>query len=41
MAGTLAEIAQQTLRSEFRRIDSRRARVILLEGAGRVLGTFP
>ncbi|MFN4265967.1 MAG: NAD(P)/FAD-dependent oxidoreductase [Aquabacterium sp.] len=41
MAGTMAEIAQQTLRSEFRRIDSRRARVILLEGAGRVLGTFP
>lgn len=41
MAGTLAEIAQHTLRAEFRRIDSRRARVILLEGAGRVLGAFP
>ena len=41
MAGTLAEIAQQTLSAEFRRIDSRRARVILLEGASRVLGTFP
>lgn len=41
MAGTLAEIAQHTLRSEFRRIDSRRARIILLEGAPRVLGTFP
>jgi len=41
MAGTLAEIAQQTLRAEFRRIDSRRARVVLLEGAPRVLGTFP
>ena len=41
MAGTMAEIAQQTLRAEFRRIDSRRARVILIEGASRVLGTFP
>jgi len=41
MAGTLAEIAQHTLRAEFRRIDSRRARVILLEGASRVLGAFP
>ncbi len=40
MAGTLAEIAQHTLSAEFRRIDSRDARVILLEGAPRVLGTF-
>ena len=40
MAGTLAEIAQQTLSAEFRHIDSRAARVILLEGAPRVLGTF-
>ncbi len=40
MAGTLAEIAQQTLSTEFRRIDSRMARIILLEGAPRVLGTF-
>jgi NADH:ubiquinone reductase (H+-translocating) len=40
MAGTMAEIAQQTLSAEFRRIDSRMARVILLEGAPRVLGTF-
>jgi NADH dehydrogenase len=40
MAGTMAEIAQQTLSTEFRRIDSRVARVILLEGAPRVLGTF-
>src|SRR5690606_17194293 len=40
-AGTLAEIAQTTLRAEFRRIDSRRARIILLEGAPRVLGAFP
>lgn len=40
MAGTMAEIAQQTLSAEFRHIDSREARVILLEGAPRVLGTF-
>ncbi len=40
MAGTMAEIAQQTLSAEFRRIDSRVARIILLEGAPRVLGTF-
>ncbi|MFZ4550923.1 MAG: NAD(P)/FAD-dependent oxidoreductase [Aquabacterium sp.] len=40
MAGTMAEIAQHTLSAEFRRIDSRMARVILLEGAPRVLGTF-
>lgn len=40
MAGTMAEIAQNTLSEEFRRIDSRMARVILLEGAPRVLGTF-
>jgi NADH dehydrogenase len=41
MAGTMAEIAQHTLSEEFRRIDSRRARIILIEGAPRVLGNFP
>lgn len=41
MAGTMAEIARHTLRGEFRRIDSRRARVVLLEGNGRVLPPFP
>ncbi|NBD22033.1 FAD-dependent oxidoreductase [Aquabacterium fontiphilum] len=41
MAGTLAEISRETLKSEFRRIDSRVARIILLEGAPRVLGAFP
>jgi len=40
MAGTMTEIAQHTLPQEFRRIDSRRARVVLLEGSQRVLGTF-
>jgi NADH:ubiquinone reductase (H+-translocating) len=41
MAGTLAEIAHHTLPDEYRRIDSRRARIVLLEGASRVLGAFP
>jgi NADH dehydrogenase len=41
LAGTLAEIARHTLRDEFRRIDSRDARVVLVEGADRVLPTYP
>jgi len=41
MAGTLAEISRETLKREFRRIDSRAARIVLLEGAPRVLGAFP
>jgi len=40
MAGTVVEIARQTLPGEFRRIDSRRAHVVLIEGSDRVLGTF-
>jgi len=40
MAGTMSEIAQHTLSDEFRRIDSTRARVVLLEGSDRVLGAF-
>jgi NADH dehydrogenase len=40
MAGTLAEIAHRTLHGEYRRIDSRSARIVLLEGAERVLGAF-
>ena len=41
MAGTMAEIARHTLPNEFRRIDSRKARVLLVEGCERVLPTFP
>ncbi len=41
MAGTLAEIARHTLRGEFRRFDSRQARVILIEGTSTVLSTYP
>ena len=40
MAGTMCEIAQHTLSNEFRRIDSKRTKVILLEGSDRVLGAF-
>ena len=40
MAGTMSEIAQHTLLREFRRIDSTRSRVILLEGSPRILGAF-
>ena len=41
MAGTMAEIARHTLPDEFRRIDSRKARVLLVEGGDRVLLAFP
>jgi NADH dehydrogenase len=40
MAGTMIEIAHHTLPEEFRRIDSTKARVVLLEGSDRVLGAF-
>ncbi len=41
MAGQIAEIAKDTLAKDFRSIDPRNARILLLEGADRVLGTFP
>ena len=41
MAGTFAEIARHTLARDFRRIDPRAARVILVEGGPRVLPTYP
>ena len=40
MAGQLAEIAHHTLPDEYRRIDSRRARVVLIEGGPKVLSSF-
>lgn len=40
MAGTMTEIAQHTLPMEFRRIDSKRTKVVLIEGSDRVLGAF-
>ncbi|TFY97611.1 NAD(P)/FAD-dependent oxidoreductase [Ramlibacter humi] len=41
MAGTLAEIARQTLPGEFRRIDPASARVLLVEGSPHVLQSMP
>src|SRR5207247_4627158 len=41
MAGQIAELARDTLRSEFRAIDPRSARILLVEAADRVLTTFP
>src|SRR5436190_5619710 len=41
LAGTLAEIARHTLRGEFRRVDPHSARVMLVEGASRVLPPYP
>jgi NADH:quinone reductase (non-electrogenic) len=41
LAGTFAEIARHTLRGEFRRIDPHHARVVLVEGAERVLPPYP
>ena len=40
MAGAMAEIARDTLASEFHRIDTRRARVVLVEGVDRVLPAY-
>src|SRR5215831_12298183 len=41
MAGTIADLARDTLPRDFRRIDTRRARVVLIEAGGRVLAGFP
>jgi len=40
MAGQIAELSHRTLRQDFRRIDPRDARVILLDAAPSVLGSF-
>ena len=41
MAGQIAELARDTLRRDFRAIDPREARVLLVETADRVLTSFP
>jgi NADH dehydrogenase len=41
MAGAIAEIARYTLKRDFRHIDPSQARVVLIEGEGRVLAAFP
>jgi len=41
LAGAIAEIAARTLVKDFRLVQTRRTRVLLLEGAGRVLPAYP
>jgi len=41
LAGTLAEIARQTLHHEFRSIDPRGARIVLVEAGPTILPSFP
>ncbi|HZO34804.1 MAG TPA: NAD(P)/FAD-dependent oxidoreductase [Gaiellaceae bacterium] len=41
MAGQIAELARDTLPHEFRSMDPRTARILLVEAADRVLTTFP
>jgi NADH dehydrogenase len=41
MAGQIAELSRDTLRRDFRAIDPREGRVLLVEGADRVLTSFP
>jgi len=41
LSGALAEIANETLKNDFRRINPREARIILMEGGPRVLNAFP
>jgi NADH dehydrogenase len=40
MAGAIAEVARQTLARDFRRIDPRNSRIVLLEAGPRLLPTF-
>ncbi len=41
LAGTLAEIARRALADEFRSIDPRKTRIVLLEGGPRILPAYP
>src|SRR5215217_6713463 len=41
IAGQIAELTRDTLRRDFRAIDPREGRVLLVEAADRVLGAFP
>ncbi|TIW19891.1 MAG: NAD(P)/FAD-dependent oxidoreductase, partial [Mesorhizobium sp.] len=40
LAGTIAELAHDTLRDEFRNIDTRQTRVVLIEAGDRILANF-
>ena len=41
LAGALAEIANETLKNDFRHINPRHARILLVEGGPRVLPAYP
>ena len=41
MAGAVAELARYALARDFRRIDPRRARIVLIEAGPRILSAFP
>ena len=41
MAGAIAELARKVLAADFRKIDPRNARVILVQGLSKVLPSFP
>src|SRR6202040_936369 len=41
LAGALAEIANETLKNDFRHINPSEARILLVEGGPRVLSSFP
>src|SRR5271166_2243785 len=41
LAGALAEIANETLKNDFRHINPRDARILLMEGGSRVLASYP
>jgi NADH dehydrogenase len=41
MAGQIGELARDTLRRDYKIVDTRSARVVLVEATDRVLGTFP
>ena len=41
MAGAIAELAHKALATDFRHIDTKSTRIILIEAAPRILGAFP
>jgi NADH dehydrogenase len=41
LAGAIGEIARQTLKNDFRSIRPQDAEIVLLDGAPRILMTFP
>jgi len=41
MAGAFADVARRTLQHDFRRIDPRTSRIVLIEAGPRLLPTFP